>query len=61
MNFFYDNPKRGITINILDLFIYVEQLHLFMPLVEPLDHVDTIVENTVAQGWSHIGRISSTN
>ena len=55
------NPLWDLTINNLDLAAYADHLHIFAPLMNPLYHIATKVENTAAEVWSKRGSsISST-
>ena len=52
-----ENLARYLTINELELAAYVAHLHIFVPLMAPLEHILTKVENTAAEGWSCRGSI----
>ena len=53
-----DNPRGYLTINNLDLAEYVIHIHIFAPLMKPLDRITTKVNNTVAEEWSKRGSVS---
>ena len=43
---------RDLTINYLELAAYVTHFHIFAPIMVPLEHVTTKVDNTVEKGWA---------
>ena len=57
-----ENPSGYLTINDLEIAVYVAHLHNFAPLMDPLENISTRVENMVAQVWANQGSfISSTS
>ena len=46
----FGNPGVDVTINNLELIALISQLQLFTPIVPPLTHVCTYVDNTTSQG-----------
>ena len=54
-----DNPIGYLTINNLELVVYVAHLHLFVPLMALLYHTATKVENTASESWASIVSVSS--
>ena len=53
------NPKGDVTINDLELSALLVQVHIFSPKIHTLSHIYTAVDNTVAQGWTKYGSVSS--
>ena len=45
-----ENPIRYLTINNINISAYVAQLHIFSSLMNPLDHIATMVDNTTVYG-----------
>ena len=45
-----ENPQGELTINNLELEAYDSCLHIFSPLLKPLDHIATKVYNMAAEG-----------
>ena len=45
-----DNSQGELTINNLELVVYVTHLHIFAPLMKPLENIGTKVDNTSAKG-----------
>ena len=54
-----DNLTVDLAIKNLELAAYVEHLHIFAPLTEPLEHIATKVENKVAESWEIRGSVGS--
>ena len=53
-----DNSHCGdLTINDLELAMYVAHLHLFAPKMDPLEYIGTLVDNTDTEGWARRGII----
>ena len=46
-----ENPSGYLTINDLDMTDIIAHLHILCPLMEPLQHIATMVYNTVFKGW----------
>ena len=57
----YDSTSGDTKINGINLFTYVSQLHLFVSLMDPLDHMCTKVGNNMAKIRAQRGSISSSN
>ena len=45
-----ENTIGDITINYLELTVYVTNLHIFALIMLPLYHIKTKVDNTAAEG-----------
>ena len=45
-------PKGNVKINDLEIAEPLAQIHIFAPKMQPLEHTNTAVDNTPAQGWS---------
>ena len=56
-----DNIDGDLTITDLDLESYVTYLPIFVPLMEPLEHIYTKVDNTSADIWARRDSVSSFN
>ena len=54
-----DNPTGDLTINNMELSAYLAHLHIFAPLMVPLEHISTKVDNTAADSWERRGSVSS--
>ena len=48
-----ENPQGGLTINNLKLVVYVTHLHIVAPMMKPLDHIATNVDNPSLEGWAY--------
>ena len=46
-----DNPQGFLTINDLELAVYIAHLHLFAPRMAPLKQKATGVDNTATESW----------
>ena len=46
-----ENTEGDITINDLKIAAYVAHIHIFAPLVFPLEHISTRVNNTAMECW----------
>ena len=55
------NPNGDVTINNLELRALLMQLLIFSPMMAPLVHIHTYVENTAAQGWANRGGIRTAS
>lgn len=55
-----ENPEGDITINDIDMAVYSSYLNIFAPLVEPLEHIYTKVENMSVGICKRRRRVSST-
>ena len=53
------NFKGYTTINDMELAALLDQIHLFSPKMQPLDHIRTAVDNMAAQEWDNRGSVSS--
>ena len=53
-------PQGDITINDLELLALLDQIHIFMTRIQPLDHILTTVDNIDVQSWPNMGSIRST-
>ena len=47
-----ENPQDFLTINDLELVVYIAHLHLFAPRMAPLEHIATVVYNTAVESWA---------
>ena len=47
-----ENPSRDPTINNLEIVAYIAHLHIFCPLVYPLQYIVTKAENNYIEGWA---------
>ena len=56
-----ENLTGDLAINDLDLAVYVVHLHIFAPLIAPLEQISTKVDNNVVKCWARRGSISSAN
>ena len=45
-----NNPGSDLTINYLDTTAYVAHVHIFVPLMVPLDHIYTKVNKRSTEG-----------
>ena len=53
------NPAGFLTINDLELAVYIAHLHLFAPRMAPLENISTGVDNTAAESWARRGSVST--
>lgn len=56
-----ENLTGDLAINDLELAVYVVHLHIFAPLIGPLEHISTKVDNNVVKSWARRGSVSSAN
>ena len=54
-----DNPQYFLTINNLELAVYISHLHLFAPSMAPLEHITTLFDNTAADIWDRHSSVST--
>ena len=52
-------PQGDITINDLELLALLDQIHIFMTRIQPLEHILTTVDNISVQSWPNMGSIRS--
>ena len=50
-----ENPTGDVAINDLELAVYVVHLHIFAPLIAPLEHISTKVDNNAVKSWARRG------
>ena len=54
-----NNPTGFLTINDLNMEVYVAHFHIFAPCMSPLEHISNRLDNMVTKIWSRSGGISS--
>ena len=53
------NPAGFLTINYLELAVYIAHLHLLASRMAPLYHISTGVDNTAAEIWARQASVST--
>ena len=54
-----ENPQGFLTINDLNLAVYIDQVHLFAARMAPLEHIVTGDDNTASDSWACRGSVST--
>ena len=47
-----NNRDGNLTINDMELADYLTHIHIFLPLMAPLEHIATKVDSTAAEIWA---------
>ena len=52
--FTYIYPQDNIKINNMEVAALLDQIHLFVPRMNPLAHIFTVADNISAHGWQQV-------